>query len=359
MTAVNDPGEAVYLAPPSVAQLSARLGVDPSRLVKLDANENPYGAPPAALRALAEVAANRYPDAEVGALRSALAEFTGCPADRIVVGNGSDELIDLLCRLVLRPGDNVVVTPPTFSLYALAARFAGADVLEIARPVGEPVDIDGLVEAVNAQTKIVFLCSPNNPTGESLSEDEVRRVLALGPLVVLDEAYAEFAGCSLIQLALEYDNLVVLRTFSKAFGLAGLRVGYGAFPAALARQLEAHRLPYNVNAAAQAAAHAALFDLAWVEDRLVLIRQERDRLYAELSALHGLAPLPSETNFLLIGVNDGKAAAIYAALLDAGIMVRHFMKPPLDDYLRITVGTPEQNNALLGALSDILRKEIV
>ena len=368
---VNDRQASSYNAPPAPQALAAQLGFSTSALIKLDANENPYGPPPAATAALASSArsAHRYPDPDASELRVALSGYTGYPPESIVVGNGSDELIDLLCRHLLRPGDNVVTCPPTFSLYALAAEQAGAAVLEAPRGsaggTGFSFDADAVAATVDERTKIIFLCSPNNPTGDVIGAGDVRRVLGLGPLVVLDEAYVEFSGSNLLGLTREYGNLVVLRTFSKAFGLAGLRIGYGVFPDDLAQSLRAAKLPYNVNALAQAAALGALRDLAWVEERAAMIRAERDRLFLELGAMPGLAPLPSAANFLLVriygphstrGLRGLQARQVYEALLRRGIMVRHFDRPPLHDYLRISTGSTEQNDALLAAMRAILEQ---
>jgi histidinol-phosphate aminotransferase len=354
---------AEYDAPSTPVELARRIGVDPEGIVKLDANENPYGPPPSALRALASVEANRYPDPEGVALKERLARYVGCGPDRLVLGNGSDELIDLICRAVLSPGESVIDCAPTFVMYAVGARACGATLVDVARKADFAIDMPALLaslrpEGVSSEADrgagsvptLVFLCSPNNPTGGSLSEGDLRAVLASGPLVVLDEAYAEYAGRSLAHLAAEYDNLVVLRTFSKAFGLAGLRIGYGIFPPDLARVISLRKAPYNVNSAAQAAALAALEDIEWVERHVALVRAERDRLAISIAAILGLEPLPSETNFLLVRVRAMPASSLFAALLERGIMVRRFQRPPLQDYLRITVGTPEQNELLLAAL---------
>jgi histidinol-phosphate aminotransferase len=347
----------VYDLPATPPDLAARLGIDVSEIVKLDANENPYGPSPAALRALQDVAANRYPDPGATPLREAIGSYLNLSPDKIVVGNGSDELIELLCRLLLVPGDEVVTCPPTFSLYAIAARTFGAQVLDAARGENFAFDLSTVQQAVSTTTKIIFLCSPNNPTGDSISESDLRAVLDLGPLVVMDEAYAEFSGSTFVPLMQEYSNLAILRTFSKGFGLAGLRVGYGIFPPDLARSLRNAKLPYNANAAGQAAALAALGDIPWLETHIALLKQERDRLFAELGALPGLTPLPSAANFLLVRVTAGGARSLYTSLLNRGIMVRYSAQPPLQDYLRITVGTPNQNDKLLGALRSILNQE--
>jgi histidinol-phosphate aminotransferase len=351
----SGPSASTYDAPVTPLQLARRLGVDPESIIKLDANENPYGPPPAALRALASVEVNRYPDAGATALRERVSQYVGCEPERLVFGNGSDELIDLLCRAVLRPGDRVVNCPPTFGMYAIAARASGSDVVDVPRDTAFDLDWRSLPAACQA-AKLVFLCSPNNPTGGKLSEADLRSLLAMRPLVVLDEAYVEYAGCNLAHLIGEYSNLVILRTFSKAFGLAGLRVGYGIFPPDLARALSGLKAPYNVSSMAQAAAVAALDDTEWVERHAGLIRAERDRVSAAISALPGLDPLPSDTNFLLVRVSGLPASKVFAALLDRGIMVRWFQRPPLHDYLRITTGTPQQNDALLAACAEIMKE---
>jgi histidinol-phosphate aminotransferase len=350
-----------YDAPPTPLELARRLGVDPESIIKLDANENPYSPPQSAISAMAGVAPNRYPDPNATALKERLSQYLGCPPDSLVLGNGSDELIDLLCRSVLRDGDTVVNCPPTFGLYEIAARASGAAALSVPRTADFSLDLQALFRAVEQPdggvVRLVFLCSPNNPTGGSLLEADLRRLLDAGPLVALDEAYAEYAGRSFVQLTAEYSNLVVLRTFSKAFGLAGLRIGYGVFPPELARELSAMKAPYNVNSVAQAAALGALHDLAWVERHVALIRAERDQLFTALGGLPGLTPLPSETNFLLVRVSGVSARDLFQALLGRGIMVRHMARPPLQDYLRITTGTPEQNDRLLEALEAILEGE--
>ncbi len=357
-----------YEGPPSEEAVAARFGPSSGGaagpLVKLDANENPYGASPLAMKAFAEqvVALHRYPDSGGTALRAALSDYTGFPASRIVLGNGSDELIDLICRVTLHPGDTILLCPPTFSVYALAGRASGAEIVEAPRdPASLATDLPHLLASVDRRTRLIFICSPNNPTGESLSEDNLRSVLGQGslqgslpaPLVVLDEAYTEFSGKSYLHLAGEYPNLVVLRTFSKAFGLAGLRVGYGIFPQWLADAMTSARLPYNVNAAAQAAALEALNDVEWMAQHVALMQGELVRLRSELLLMDGLYPLPSDANFLLVKVSCMEASDLHVALLARGISVRFFRQPDLKDYLRITIGTPEQNSMLLAALGSV------
>lgn len=344
-----------YSGPQTPTQLAARLGVPPEQIIKLDANENPYGTPPAALLAMQEVAISRYPDGDATLLRASIASYTGARLEQIVLGNGSDELIDLLCRLLLRPGDEAIVCPPTFSVPAITSRAAGATVIEVPRLPLFHVDPAGVCAAINSRTRLIFLCSPNNPTGESIPEAGLRAILSQGVNVLLDEAYTEFAGWGALSLMREYANLMLLRTFSKAYGLAGLRVGYGIFPDEIGATLQAARMPYNVNSAAQAAAAAALRDRAWVERHVALIIAERDRVSRKLEKIGGLEPLPSAANFLLVRVAAMPANLLYGELLNRGIMVRYFNTPDLKDYIRVTTGTPAQNDALLRAIAAILQ----
>jgi histidinol-phosphate aminotransferase len=217
--------------------------------------------------------------------------------------------------------------------------------------------VAGVVQAA-AGAKLIFLCIPNNPTGTTLAAADLRRIIeatARG-VVVVDEAYAEYAGTNCLPLTDEYPNLIVLRTLSKFCGLAGLRVGYGVFPPVVAGKLHSIRAPYNVNGAGQVAGRAALANRAWLAETVALVKAERTRLAQALAAVPGLTPLPSDANFFVVRVAGGRAAALYDALLARGIMVRYFTRPDLRDYVRISVGTPEQNTALLAALHAVMRE---
>ena len=339
--------------------LADRLGVPVERIIKLDANENPFGAPPGVAEALAAFPAfHRYPDPAARELRAALAEYTGADAARIVAGNGSDELLDLVCRLFVSPGDRVVTCEPTFGMYAVAARLNGAAVLDVPRRADFTVDTKAVVQTA-ATAKLLFLCVPNNPTGTPLPETELRRMIEATRhgVVVIDEAYAEYAGTNCLPLTGEYANLIVLRTLSKFCGLAGLRVGYGVFPPAVADKLHSIRAPYNVNGAGQVAGVAALANRAWLAETVALVKAERARLAHELAAVPGLTPLPSDANFFLVRVAGGRAKALYEGLMARGIMIRYFTRPDLRDYVRISVGTPEQNTALIAALHAVMGEQ--
>lgn len=332
--------------------LSQELGIPAEKLVKLDANENPYGPLPAVRQALAQCdALHIYPDPMQNRLRDALAAFLGLPRDIILAGAGSDELIDLIMRLVLQPGDYILNCPPTFGMYAFDAALHGARVIAVPRRPDFSLDLAGIERAVERhRPKLLFLACPNNPDGGVFNADTLRRLLALPLLVVVDEAYAEFRGESFIGLVPAHENLIVLRTFSKWAGLAGLRVGYGVFPPALMPHLWKIKQPYNINAAAQVAAIVSLEHADELMDIVRRMVQERERMLAGLRAIPWLQPFPSHANFILCRVLDRPAVEVKLALRRQGILIRHFDKPGVSDCVRFSVGRPEHTDILLDAL---------
>ncbi len=345
--------------------LSERLGRRPEEIVKLDANENPYGPSPLVRERLARYPFYHiYPDPQQEQLRSALADYVSVPADQILPGHGADELIDLICRVFLVPGDVVINAPPTFGMYEFDAALSMGRVVHVWRDTTFQVDVEGIrraVEEVNARengrVKLVFLTSPNNPDGGLLSPEALRTLLSLPVVVVVDEAYIEFAGQpSFAPWVLEHDNLIVLRTFSKWAGIAGLRLGYGIFPAWLMPHLWRFKQPYNVNVAATVAGLAALEDreyYAWTTAALV---RERDRLYRELARFPFLHPYPSHANFVLCRVESADAQELTQWLNQQGILVRHFRKPRLENCIRVSAGKPTHTDALLDALRRYARE---
>ena len=334
--------------------LAARLGCRPDDVVKLDANENPYGPPPQVQDALAHLHYTHvYPDPESRALRAAVAEFTGVPAEYLLAGAGADELIDLTMRLFLQPGDTILNCPPTFGMYAFDAAIAGGQVISVVRRPDFSLDLDAVEEAVHQhRPKLIFVACPNNPDGGWLPDAALERLLALPSVVVLDEAYVEFAGAerSRIRQVPQRENLIVLRTFSKWAGLAGLRVGYGAYPGALMPHLWKIKQPYNVSVAASAAAIAVLQDPTYLEAHVARMTSERDRLAALLASVPYLRPYPSVSTFVLCRVVGRSARQLKLALEQEGILIRHFAKPGLEDHVRISVGRPEHTDALMAAL---------
>ena len=348
----------VPIEPPD--EQAARYGIAPAEIIKLDGNENPYGPSPRARAALAApYDAHRYPDPEQRRLRTAIAAHLGVPVANVVAGAGSDELIDLVFRAYIEPGDRIVVAPPTFGMYAFDAELHGAVVVEVPRLEGgagtasSTLDADALVRAA-ANAKAVFLPSPNNPTGDVLPGGLVERVLDSGALLVVDEAYIEFSHVeSLARDAADGAPLVVLRTFSKWAGLAGLRVGYGVMPTAMATLLMQIKQPYDLNVAAERAAVASLEDRAILDERACLITGERDALARALAATGWLHPYPSEANFLLCRVEGATGLEVREGLRRQGVFVRYFDTPGLRDHLRISIGTAKDSARLLAALAAV------
>ena len=339
--------------------LSQQLGIPASSLIKLDANENPYGPSPKVRQALA--AGDHYhiyPDPDHTLLREAIQSYIGLDKAHILCGNGSDELLDLIMRLFIQPGDAVVNCPPTFGMYAFDAGINGARVVEVPRQGNFALDVEG-IEALfdgrpeGERPKLLFIASPNNPDGGITPGHDILRLLRLPLLVVIDEAYAEFSGESAAHLVPEYPNLIVLRTFSKWAGLAGLRVGYGLFPLEIIKHLWRIKQPYNVNVAAQAAVLASLEDVDYLRANVERIVAERERLYTRLQEIEYLRPYPSRSNFLLCRVVGREANKLKQALEREGILVRYYRQPGLRHCIRISVGKPEQNEALLAALREL------
>ncbi|HMM29488.1 MAG TPA: histidinol-phosphate transaminase [Aggregatilineaceae bacterium] len=348
---------APYTPTASLEVFAAQLERPVSALIKLDANENPYGPSPRARAALAALDTTHiYPDPEARALRALLSEYAGVDAAHILAGAGADELIALILQLFLAPGDAVVNAPPTFGMYAFDTPLAHGRVIDAPRRADFSLDVPAIEAAArDSGAKLLFICSPNNPDGSVIPPETVERLLALPLVVVLDEAYIEFSGAeSLARRVPHTPNLIVLRTFSKWAGLAGLRVGYGIFPAEIIAHLWKIKQPYNVNVAADAAARASLADLPALRANVERLIAARERLERELATLPYLRPFPSRANFVLCRVIGLDAAELRRRLAhDYGILVRHYSAPLLRDCIRISAGTPEQIDALLRALREI------
>ncbi|MCB0214467.1 MAG: histidinol-phosphate transaminase, partial [Anaerolineae bacterium] len=300
-----------------------------------------------------------YPDPESRSLRMALAAYTGIGAEYLLVGSGADELIDLIMRLFINPGDKIVNCPPTFGMYAFDGDINAAEVISVRRNPYFSIDIEA-IEALftsNEQTtdnpKLIFVTSPNNPDGSVLSDDDLQRLLALPAVVVLDEAYIEFSNNSRIQWVEQYPNLIVLRTFSKWAGLAGLRVGYGAFPLDLIEQLWKIKQPYNVNLAGQLAAEVSLDDCEHLLGNVARLVEQREQFYPILNAIEWLEPYPSQTNFILCRVKGRNASDLKKQLAEQGILVRYYNSPGLTDHIRISIGTPTQMARLAKVLQGL------
>ena len=343
-----------------IEELERELGIQGA--VKLASNESPMGPSPRVRQVVARMAAeaHRYPDAAGWYLREALAERLGVSMDEIVLGNGSNELIDLLCLAFVTPPQRVLFAEPSFVCYELACLKTGVPYDKV--PLRDRVhwSVDDLLAAVRPETKLLFVANPNNPTGTYIPSGELQRLLRELPervIAVVDEAYIDFVDAgdyrSALQMRSLRERLVVLRTFSKSHGLAGLRVGYAIAPPRFVDYLNRVRAPFNVGRIAQAAALEALRDEEHVRRYVALNRQQRSRL-AEALRERGLGVTASQTNFLLVDFGC-PSRSVYDALLRKGVIVRP-MPPPIETTQRITVGLPEENDRLLEAI-DALRAE--
>jgi histidinol-phosphate aminotransferase len=345
---------APYAPPEPLEPIARRAGKDVEELIKLDANENPYGPSPKVAKALAAYPGyHRYPDPGQGRIRPLVAKYAGVDPSSVMLFNGSDELIDLLCRIYLQPGDEVVDNTPTFGMYVFSTELCGGVRIEAPRTEGWAVDVAAIERALTPRTKLNFVASPNNPSGNRESEATIAALLATGRIVVLDEAYVEFAkGPSFVNMVAEHPNLVVIRTFSKWAGLAGQRVGYGILPAHIAEVLWKVKPPFNVNLAAEVAVEATLDDLPAMWEKVERIRAERDRMYQLLCEIPGIHIWPSEANFFLIRVLAGAAPGLKEHLALRGITIRAYSHPRLHDCVRISVGLPEHTDAVVAAVRE-------
>lgn len=328
-------------------------------ILKLSSNEHPDGPFPCAVEAIERELAglNRYPEGAASALRAKLADRHGVSPEQIAVGNGSNELLRLIAQVVLRPGDEVVYAWPSFVVYPIATTMFGATHVKVPLDSGATHDLQAMADAITDRTRLVFLCNPNNPTGTIYTRDEFDRFLARVPehvLVVLDEAYFEFVTSPEYPDGLDYFDgerpIAVLRTFSKIYSLAGLRVGYGVMPAPLVHALDCIREPFNVNSVAQAAALASLDDQAEVARRREENQEQKTYLYSGFDRL-GIGWVPSQANF--VWVKTERPVEVFEALLQEGVIVRAFGTTPA---LRVTVGTPEDTKRTIEAFEAVVAR---
>ncbi|HYN03859.1 MAG TPA: histidinol-phosphate transaminase [Vicinamibacteria bacterium] len=360
---------------PSVRALAAYTLALREAPVKINQNENPWDLPEAVKRRVLERALarpwSRYPDFDPKELLEALARFSGWRADGILAGNGSNEAIEALLLVTVSPGTKVVIPEPTFTLYALMTTILGGEptpsrgALKVTRASGSPgthapsfvYDVEALLESLKeSQASVTIVCSPNNPTGTSLAPADVERLCrASDSLVVVDEAYHEFSGETVVPLLERNPNLVVLRTFSKAMALAGLRVGYLLASPELVREINKARLPYNVNFFSQMAAIAAIEEKDVLATSVRRLVAERERLLARLADVPGVRAFPSHANFFLLECLSADPKAVFASMLRRGVLVRDVTSyPMLSRCLRVSVGTEAENDAFLHALGTAL-----
>ena len=343
-----------YSAAASPEVLEGKIDVAAKDMIKIDANENPYGCSPRVNKALARYAQfNIYPDDGQERLRKLLAGYAGVDARYVVAGNGSNQLIDLLIRLLVNPGDEVINCTPTFGIYSFSTKLCNGVLVEVPRDEAFNIDIAKVKSAITNKTKLIFVANPNNPTGNLTSPGDIIQLLETGVPVVVDEAYYEFSRQTVIPLLGKYENLIILRTFSKWAGLAGLRVGYGIFPEAIADFILRIKIPYNVNVAAIVAVDESLKDAAYLMASVQKLIDERQRLFNQLQKIDWLTVYPSQSNFILCRVKNRDAKDLHKQLQAKGILVRYFDQPRIKDCIRFSVGKPEHTAALIKTLREI------
>jgi len=343
-----------YSAATSPETLEGKIDVAAEDIIKIDANENPYGCSPRVQKALAQYQQfNIYPDDGQEKLRKMLAGYVGVNARHIVAGNGSNQLIDLLIRLLVANGDEVINCTPTFGIYSFSTKLCNGTLVEIPRDDDFNIDIAKVKSAISKKTKIIFVTNPNNPTGNLTPEKDIIELMETGVPVVVDEAYYEFSRQTIVPFVHEYENLIILRTFSKWAGLAGLRVGYGLFPPLIADYILRIKIPYNVNVAALVAVMESLKDVDYLMASVQKIIDERERLLARLQKIEWLKVYPSQSNFILCRVLNMDAKELHNQLQMQGILVRYFDQSRIKDCVRFSVGKPEHTDALIKTLHKI------
>jgi histidinol-phosphate aminotransferase len=325
-----------------------------AKVIKLNTNENPYPPSPRAMEVLSSLPAEalrRYPDPLARQVRAAASEALGLPADWILAGNGSDEILAMIMRAFVGEGGAVAYPMPTYVLYRTLSEIQNARPVEVPYPEDYQLPLDQLARAGG---QVTFVASPNSPSGTSYPLEQLDQLAGKIPgVLAVDEAYVDFAGASALELVRRRDNVIILRTLSKGYSLAGLRLGLALAQPGLLEGLWKVKDSYNLDAATIAVGSAALTDQAWKNANADKVKASRARLAAGLEKL-GFKVWPSQSNFLLARPAAGDAERIYRSLKDRGILVRYFKEPRLDDKLRITVGTDQQNQALLAALGQLL-----
>ncbi len=330
---------------------------------KMDANESPWDLPLEVRQVLAQDLIeggqlNRYPDSNSTRLRQSIGKYLGVSSKQVVVGAGSDELIQILTTAFVDKGDRVIYPTPSFGMYRIFTQIAGGVPVEVALEQDYEYDLDSFRLALTKHNpKLVFICSPNNPTGNMVEHEKLKDFICEFPgIVVVDEAYGEFTRETMIGWIDQLPNLVVLRTFSKAFGLAGLRIGYCLCNKELANQINRVKPPYNINSFSQKAAILTLENMDIVRERIDEILKQRELMYSALKGIDGIKVYPSQANFLLVQVPDGNS--VWQGLYDRGILVRNFSNSPyLQNCLRVTVADEKANQSFIKAMKEILQKE--
>ncbi len=342
-----------------IRAMSGYTLAQPDCPVKLNQNECPFDVPEGLKRTILEEASaanwGRYPDFVPTGIKTRIAERHGVSPDWVLIGNGSNELIQAAFLATVGAGSRVVISVPTFSLYALMNTVTGGGLHQVPLREDMTFDVERLIEtAASPETKLVVLCSPNNPTGSCLDLSDIERIAHTSPgLIVIDEAYHEFGGETAVRLLKDHPNLIVTRTFSKALGAAGLRIGYSLANSALTQEIEKVKLPYNVNLISLIATRHLLDEQDTIDERVALIVAERERVNTALSNLPGITTFPSQANFVLFRLDEAVESTFHG-LIERGVLIRdvsHY--PKLDRCMRVTIGTHTENTTFLEALTQL------
>jgi histidinol-phosphate aminotransferase len=358
-------GIAPYVGGKPISEVAREFGLDEAKIVKLASNENPLGMPPSAKLAMVKAAEDlgRYPDSNGFELKAVISKKYNVPENWITLGNGSNDILELAARSVAQKGDEIIFSKHAFAVYPLATQAVGATAVEVpAIPENLGHDLPAMLKAITPKTKLIYVANPNNPTGSFLSGDELAAFFKQVPsniVVVLDEAYTEYLNddqkYDSLAFARQYPNVIISRTLSKAYGLAGLRIGFSIAQPLITDLLNRIRQPFNVNSLAQAAAVAAINDDEFLRQGALLNRKGYEQLKAGFEKL-GLKYIPSSGNFVLVqvGQDDGAGARVNLALLKQGVIVRPVGNYGLPKWLRVSIGLPEENEAFLVALKNAI-----
>ncbi|HZJ83835.1 MAG TPA: histidinol-phosphate transaminase, partial [Clostridia bacterium] len=348
-----------YIPGKPISDVQRELGLE--RVVKLASNENPLGNSPAATKAVQDWTNNMaiYPDGNSTELKNAVANKLGINTDQLLFGNGTDQVLEIIAQTYINPGENSVTGSPSFSRYKTVIEVMDGEAIEVPLTGDHVFDLDALLASINDKTKIIWLCNPNNPTGTIITEAEQRAFIEKVPkdvLVVLDEAYYEYAvGDNYpdsIKLLDEFDNLLILRTFSKAYGLAGLRIGYAISSTDIINYLNRVRGPFNTNAAAQVAAIASIDDEDFVKESMEINEQGKNYLYSSFKKL-GLQYIPTHANFMMVRIGK-PSSEVFQELLKKGVIIRSGDIFGMDEWIRVTIGTMEENEIFIEALKEVI-----
>jgi histidinol-phosphate aminotransferase len=341
------------------SEIASRVGIRPERVHRLDTNTSPF-IPVSSLKALApklhKMAVNQYPDTSYLGIRRLLSTYCKVGDDRFVITNGADEGLDILAKTFLDPGDEAVVVSPSYSMFRIITEVMDGKLISLPRTQNFDVDVESLLRAVRTKTRVIFLCNPNNPTGNRMPLDDIASLAErTEATIAIDEAYFEYSGESAVRLTEKHANIVVIRTFSKAFSMAGVRVGYLVAAKETINQLNKVRPPNSLTVLSLALAEEALKNQGEMRRNVRKIVSERRRCFEALRKVGGVEPHPSEANFVLFKVKDGDANRVQQRLMKRGFVLRNLADvPQIENSLRVTISTPEVNDGFLSALKSTL-----